>query len=231
MIGLLGAMKIEVEALCGSMEQTERRRISGVEFIQGTLRGVPCVVAECGVGKVNAAVCTQIMIFAYGCEAVINTGVAGGIGTDVRIGDVVIARDVVQHDMDTTALGDQKGLLPGINLVHIPCAEEWVLRLRKAAEGLGGTCHVGTVVTGDQFIGAKETLHALQREFGGIACEMEGGAVGQVCRMNGVPFAVVRAISDNADGDAHMDYAQFLPLAAERSAALLFRTLEGLREE
>ena len=211
-IGIIGAMEVEVQQLCSQMEDASVECISGITYTRGRLRGRECVVAMCGIGKVNAAMCAQTMILRYHPALVINTGVAGGIGDGVHIGDIVLATDVVQHDMDTTAVGDEKGFLSGVRL---------------AAKQMPDTnFHEGTVATGDQFISGAQALHRIRREFGAMACEMEGGSIGQVCYLNQVPFAVVRAISDNADETSHMDYPTFVQLAAQKSVRLIENFLE-----
>lgn len=215
-------MEIEVEGLKQKLEVCVTEQVGGMQFSTGRLCGVECVVARCGVGKVNAAMCAQTMILRYSPSMILNTGVAGGMGKGISIGDVVVASDVVQHDMDTTAVGDPKGFLSGIDLVHIPCWEPLVTLIQQTAQKEGfPACHVGTVATGDQFISNRETLLRLRMEFGAVACEMEGGSIGQVCCSNHLPFAVIRAISDNADDDSHMDYQAFVGPAAQTSIRLV----------
>ena len=227
MIGIIGAMNIEIEGLKARMTEKESQTVSGIEFTSGKLMVRDCVVAVAGVGKVNAAVCTQTMLLRYAPEAVINTGVAGGIGEGVHIGHIVLASSVVQHDMDTSPLGDPKGLISGIGLVHIPASKRLAALLQEAAREMEDTVvHSGVIVTGDQFINDRAVLNRLREEFDGMACEMEGGSIGQVCCLNKVEFAVVRAISDNANDDSHMDYGKFVGIAAEKSIALLCRFLE-----
>ena len=229
MIGIIGAMDVEIEGLNALMQQKECEKISGITFTRGKLMGKDCVTAAAGIGKVNAAVCTQTMILRYAPSAVINSGVAGGIGEGVHIGDIVLAGSVVQHDVDCSPLGDPKGFIPGMDLVHIPASQRLTSLLADAAQNMQETAvHTGVIVTGDQFINDSKTLVQLKETFGGMACEMEGGSIGQVCYLNGVEFAVVRAISDNANDDSHMDYNKFVDIAAEKSIALICRFLENL---
>ena len=228
-IGLIGAMTVEIQRLKNRMTQVTEETVSGMTFLQGKLEGVECAAAVCGVGKVNAAMCAQTMILRYRPSVVINTGVAGGIGKGIKIGDIVVADFVVQHDMDTSDLGDPKGLIPGADRIQIPCSQEWNEKIRQAGRSLKGiSLYGGTVATGDQFIGSREKLNRLTEEFGAVACEMEGGSIGQVCYLNQVPCTVIRAISDNANDDAHMDYPQFLEMAAANSADLLCRVFQSL---
>ncbi|MCI9273391.1 MAG: 5'-methylthioadenosine/adenosylhomocysteine nucleosidase [Clostridiales bacterium] len=222
MIGIIGAMEVEVEGLKEKLRDLSIDRVGMLEFSTGTLCGVECVIARCGVGKVNAAMCAQTMILRYAPSVVLNTGVAGGMGKGIAIGDLVVAENVVQHDMDTSAVGDPKGFLSGIDQVFIPCWKPLVTLIQETAQsGEFPPCHLGTVATGDQFINNRETLKRLREEFGAAACEMEGGSIGQVCVSNRVPFAVIRAISDNADDDSHMDYQEFVGPAAQTSIRLV----------
>ena len=228
-IGLIGAMTVEVEAL---KEMTENKRvhvISGMEFVEGTLCGKDVVLAVAGVGKVNAGVCTQTMILSFKPDVIINTGVAGGIGKEVKILDVVVADKVAQHDMDTSPLGDPVGFITGINKVDMICDEDTSNRLCAAAEACGVAPIRGMIVSGDQFIGSKEQIDKISAHFDAKAVEMEGGAIGQVCTMNGgVRFAVVRAISDGGDEEANMNYPQFCKIACARSVEIICAYLKGL---
>lgn len=229
MIGIIGAMPIEVEGIKARMQNLQTDKTAGLDFCRGLLSGVECVVAHCNPGKVNAALCAQLMITRYNPRLVINSGVAGGIGDDIRIGDLVISSAVVQHDMDTAALGDKKGYLSGLGVIEIEAAQQAVRVLKKTApEIYPGVVHTGVIATGDQFICVPEKLHEIHRQFGALACEMEGGAIGQVCYVNGVDFVVLRTISDNADDGAKMDYATFAPIAAQRGIDLLCRVLPEL---
>lgn len=228
MIGIIAAMDVEIEGIRARLAEPDVRTVSGIAYISGKLLGKDCVIARCGVGKVNAAVCTQTMILLYHPDFIINTGAAGGIGEDIRIGDIVVADYVVQHDMDTTALGDEKGLISGPDIVKIPCAKDLMEKIQQAAKSLDVRVHVGTVATGDQFIGSADKLKGISEDFGASACEMEGASIGQVCYLNGVAFGIIRAISDNADSTAHMDFPQFVKMAAEQSVRLLCALVENL---
>ena len=159
MIGIIGAMDMEVNGLKERMQNAEVETIGTIDFYKGTIQGVPCVVARSGVGKVNAAICAQIMALMYRPKAIINTGVAGGIGKGVSVGDVVVSRGLVQHDMDTSAVGDPKGFISGINLITIPATEKLVnLVVEKAKHTYQGAVHIGIIATGDQFIGQSDKL-------------------------------------------------------------------------
>ena len=216
-IGIIGAMQIEIEGLKAEMTGMTEEVIGGVRFARGDLCGVDTVLAVCGVGKVFAAIAAETMILRYAPRALLNTGVAGGLAEGLRVGDIVLADAVVQHDMDTSPLGDPVGMLSGLGIVRIPTDEKLLAVLKKAAERAGFSHRVGTIATGDQFIASEAQKARIAANFGAIACEMEGGAIGQVATVNGVPFAALRAISDGGDG---MEFSAFVALAAARSVAL-----------
>ena len=220
-IGLIGAMTVEVEALRDEMENAVRTVVSGMEFWEGRLCGQDVVLAVAGIGKVNAAMCAQTMILRFAPDAVLNTGVAGGIGSGVKILDVVVADAVAQHDMDTSPLGDPVGLIPGLNVVEMKCDEALCDRACAAARSVGVEPVRGLIVSGDQFIGSQAQIDRIRAHFDARAAEMEGAAIGQVCAINRVPFTVIRAISDGGDADAQMDYPQFVKLAAARSVRIV----------
>lgn len=222
MIGVIGAMHIEVETIKSLMENKSAEKIGGVEFVKGTLHGREIVIAVCGIGKVAAAMCTQIMILKYSPECIINTGVGGSLSTSLAIGDIAVAESLVQHDMDTSPLGDPVGLISGLNLVNIPADKRVAEILLKGIETLDNVKGMtGVIASGDQFIASNERKKFITDNFGAIVCEMEGASIAQVCFSNGVPFGVVRAVSDCADGSSHMDYGEFLPVAAANAAKLI----------
>lgn len=229
MIGIIGAMEIEIQELRELMEDRQSETISGIRFDWGMIQGVLCTLAVCGPGKVNAAVCAQAMIMRFHPRLIINTGVAGGIGEGIHIHDVVIATAVVQHDMDTSPIGDPVGLISGINLVEIPSDEAASSLLASKAEQIyqGGVFR-GIIATGDQFIADRQKMRAISQQFSAMACEMEGGSIGQVCYMNQTPFAILRAISDNGNDEAVDDYPRFAKEAAARSISLLNASLSEL---
>lgn len=227
MVGIIGAMAVEVEDLLALMEEEASETISGTVYHSGRIAGTDCVVAQCGIGKVAAAVCAQTMILKYRPASVVNVGVAGGIGKDIHIGDVVVSRGLVQHDMDTSALGDPKGFLSGPNLVEIPASGPLAETAVTCAGEIVGKerVHLGVIATGDQFIGDAGRLEEIARDFGACACEMEGGSIAQVCFLNRVPFVVIRAVSDNANEEAAVDFGAFAADSAKKSAALVRRLL------
>ena len=220
MIGIIGAMSVEVEALKAKIEDAESYTVSGIEFVSGTLCKKRVVVAQCGIGKVFAAICAQTMILKYGVKKIINTGVAGTLSEKIGILDFAISDAVVQHDMDTTAIGDAPGLISGINIVHIPASAWLSAQTQECAHALGYNCLCGTVASGDQFINNANKKTFIRDTFGAIACEMEGAAIAHAASRNGIPFVIIRAISDKADDSAQMDYPTFERIAAHRCAAV-----------
>lgn len=225
LIGIIGAMDIEVNGIVSSMENKNTKQISGISFVRGTLNGKNVVIAKCGIGKVFASICAQTMILEYHPDVIINTGVAGTLTNKLGVLDVAIAENVVQHDMDTSAIGDPKGLISGINVVYIETNKEITNALETACKQLECDSYVGTIASGDKFIAEKCDKNSIKECFGAIACEMEGAAVGQVCYVNSVPFGIIRAISDG-DG-AEMDYMTFAGKAAEQSIKITKKFIEN----
>ena len=227
-IGIIGAMDVEVEALKAKLDGCETVNVSGVEFFCGRLCGKDVAVAKCGIGKVFAAICAQTMILRFGVTHIINTGVAGTLTDRLGLLDVAIADGVVQHDMDTSAIGDPVGLISGINKIVLPTSKRLAELACAAAKELGKNTLCGTVASGDQFISSAERKRFIAETFGAVCCEMEGAAIGHVCYVNGVECLIVRSISDSADGSAHMDYPQMAALAAKGSQAIIEGVLARL---
>ncbi len=227
MIGIIGAMGIEVEDLINSMDLLKKETISGIDFFEGKLQNKNAVLAICGIGKVHAAVCTQTMILKYAPDAIINIGVAGCLSPELDFADIVISDSVVQHDFDVTPFGVPVGLISGIDLIKIPCSDRLVKKLVKAAEILEDTnITVGTVASGDQFVGSKEKKDYIVNNFDALCTEMEGAAIGHVCYMNNVDFCIVRAMSDKADSTANMDFDIFVKNAIDKTIKLINRFLK-----
>lgn len=225
-IGIIGAMKIEVEKLCSMAQNVKSEKVGGIDFYTGDLFGHQVIIAVCGVGKVFAAMCAQAMILHYSPDTIINTGVAGALAGDLRVGDIAVAENVVQHDMDTSPIGDPVGLISGINLVKIPADNQISGALKKTAIGLGMTCLKGTIASGDQFIADKAKKTYIKETFSAIACEMEGAAIGHVCYVNGTPFGILRSISDNGDESAGISYDKFIGVAVDNSVRILTEFLK-----
>ena len=219
-IGIIGAMEPEVQAIIATLEEKESETVSGITFHTGKIGEKSVAVAKCGIGKVFAALCTEIMILKYAPNLLVNTGVGGALASGITTGDIVIASDLCQHDMDTSAIGDPKGLVSGINMIYFEADKRATQILLSNAKDLGLNARLGRIASGDKFIASKEDKTRIVTDFSADACEMEGCAIAQTAFVNGTPFAVVRAISDSADGEATMDYPTFLPLAARNSTNL-----------
>lgn len=223
MIGIIGAMAVEIDQLREKLVSPTDEVISNIRFTRGKLAGKDVVLAVCGIGKVFAAICAQTMILTYAPQLIINTGVAGGLDEDLKIGDVVVATKLVQHDMDTTPLGDPPGLISGINVVEFPADEAAGSLMAACVKEQGVGCRLGLIASGDQFVAGGEKKDFIRRTFGASACEMEGASIAHTAYVNGVPFAVIRAISDGANDDSSMDYPTFVKIAAHRSALAVER--------
>ncbi len=221
MIGIIGAMSVEVEGLKNKLEGAKSETVSGSEFVSGRLCGKDVVIAQCGIGKVNAAVCANTMILKYGVSAVINTGVAGTLCEQISILDFAISSGVVQHDMDTTVFGDAPGFISGINIVNIPASSRLSALALSIAKEQGNHCEMGIIASGDQFISSLERKNYIRSTFSAIACEMEGASIGHACYLSNVEFVVIRCISDSATGDAEMEYPEMVKRAAKKSMALV----------
>lgn len=221
MIGIIAAMNVEMESLRSHMENTETEVISGVTFVRGILEGKEVVTAVCGIGKVFAALCAQTLILRYAPEYIINTGVAGSLSGKLDIASIAVSSAVVQHDMDTSPLGDPVGLISGINIIELPADKRLSEKISSCAKDMGIKTETGIIASGDQFVASAERKDFIIKHFGAIACEMEGAAIGHVCYVNKIPFCIIRAISDSADGSSHMDYPTFVKIAAEQSVALV----------
>ena len=229
MLGIIGAMDVEVDMLKSMLEDTETQLISGVEFVKGTLHGKKVVAARCGVGKVNAAICAQSMILKYAPDTIINIGVGGSLSNLLNIGDVAIADFVVQSDVDTSPLGDPIGFISTINIIKIPCSRRVTDLLCECSDKLGLCSVRGTISTSDAFIADSRKKDWLVSNFDAIACEMEGASIGHVCHVNNVEFGVLRAVSDKADGSSHMDYGQFCAMAAKNSTAIICEYIKTMK--
>ncbi|MEK8129885.1 5'-methylthioadenosine/adenosylhomocysteine nucleosidase [Paenibacillus filicis] len=224
-VGVIGAMKEEIEKFHAHLTDVKETVKAGVTFYEGIFHGQPIVLCRSGVGKVNAAVTTQVLVDTFGVQAILFTGVAGAVHPELSVGDIVISTDCLQHDMDVTALGFPRGTIP-YEATSLFVADE---RLRHLASQVShelfeGRVLEGRVLSGDQFIANRDTVTVLHSELQGACVEMEGAAVAQVCSMNGVPFVVIRSMSDKADGSAHVSFAEFTLLASEHS----FRIVEGI---
>lgn len=229
MLGIIGAMMEEVAQLKDIMEQAEVVTVAGMDFYKGKISGKDVVVVRSGVSKVNAAVCTQILIDRFHVDAIINTGIAGSLKAEINIGDIVLSTDAVQHDVDATTFGYRLGQIPQMDTFSFP-ADEHLIRIAKECcervnQDIG--VHTGRIVTGDQFISDKEKKHWISETFEGYCTEMEGAAIAQTAYLNKIPFLIVRSISDKADDSAQMDYEEFERMAIRHSVNLTKAMIES----
>ena len=218
-LGIIGAMAVEVAALKENMQEMTAVTKAGMTFYEGKLEGLPVVVVQCGVGKINAAMCTQILIDCFAVTHVVNTGIAGSLDAELDICDLVISKDAIHHDFDLHFWGRPIGQVPGMDVTAFPADEGLMAVAMAAAEQIHpGHVKTGRVASGDQFICSKEQKEQIIQNTQGICAEMEGASIAHTAYRNGVPFVIIRAISDKADGSAEMDYPTFEALAAQRCA-------------
>lgn len=222
-IGIIGAMELEVETLKSEMNVAKVVKKAGMEFFEGTLNGANVVVVRSGIGKVNAALCTQILADLFEVTHIINTGVAGSLNAALDIGDILISKDAIHHDMDVTIFGYSLGEVPQLGTREFPADENLIQLAKKACETAipDVKSAIGRVVSGDQFISTKEVKEHLIETFQGDCAEMEGASIAHGAYLNNIPFVIIRAISDKADDSAEMDYPTFEREAAKHSAKLV----------
>ena len=223
MVGIIGAMEVEVAKLKEMLTDTKTLEKAGMTFLSGKLNGKDVVVVRSGIGKVNAGICTQILVDAYNVDYIINTGVAGSLNNDINIGDIVLSSDTLQHDMDATGFGYEIGVIPQMKQSVFEADKRLIDIAKKCFEDkiTDVNVFVGRIVSGDQFISDKDKKNWLVENFKGYCTEMEGAAIAQAAYLNGVPFIVIRAISDKADDSATEDYPTFEAKAAAHCVKLL----------
>lgn len=231
-VGIIGAMECEVTYLRDQIEFARTKEVLGTAYTEGELAGMRVVLARCGVGKVNAAICAQVMLGTFGVTHVINTGVAGALDSRVEIGDLVVSTDAVEHDMDVTPLGFKPGEHPDMHVVAFPADPALRAAVVEAAGKVATDVHTfeGRVCSGDQFIGSAAAKQRIVDTFGGACCEMEGAAIAHVCYLADAPYVVVRAMSDKADDDSGVsDYPTFEKQAAKHCAEIVLAALPKIR--
>lgn len=222
-VGIIGAMELEVSALKGQIKGITVKKKAGMEFCEGTIGGVKVVVVRCGIGKVNAALCVQILCDDFGVSHVINTGVAGSLNNDLNIGDILISKDAVHHDVDVTIFSYKIGEVPQLGVREFPADRGLIEAAEKAIKDNQPDLNyrVGRVASGDQFISSSEVKDRIIKNFEADCAEMEGASIAHGAYLNGVPFVIIRAISDKADGSAEQDYPTFEKAAAAHCAKLV----------
>ena len=230
MLGIIGAMAEEVAHLKESMTDVTVSRAAEMEFYQGKLNGCDAVVVRSGIGKVNAAVCSQILADRFGADRIINTGVAGSLKNVINIGDIVLSVDALQHDMDATGFGYAPGIIPRMETSVFKADEGLVDLAEKVCREENPEIQVfkGRIVSGDQFISDHDVKMNIVSRFDGYCPEMEGAAIAQAAWLNDIPFVIIRAISDKADGSAEMDYAEFEEKAIGHTVKLLLGMMKKM---
>lgn len=229
-LGIIGAMEEEVARIKEKMTNIRITERASLTFYEGTLQGLPAVVVRSGIGKVNAAICTQQLIDLFGTDAIVNTGIAGSLDASIDIGDIVLSTDALQHDVDAVAFGYDVGIIPRMD-TSVFVADESLRTLARAIcreVNPEINVHEGRIVTGDQFIAAKEKKEWLTSTFHGMCTEMEGAAIAQAAHNNGVPFLIIRAISDKADDSASVDYPTFEAKAITHTVNLVWELAKRL---
>ena len=223
MIGIIGAMDEEVAKVKEEMTDVTITTVAGMDFYEGKLSGRDAVVVRSGIGKVNAGMCSQILADRFGVSAIINTGIAGSLRNEINIGDIVLSTDAVQHDMDASGFGYQKGQIPRVDTFAFQADEKLLELAMECNKRVNPDIQAfkGRVVSGDQFISDKDKKKWLIETFGASCTEMEGAEIAQAAYLNGIPYLVIRAISDKADDSAGMDYAVFEEQAIKHSVRLL----------
>ncbi|MDI9508628.1 MAG: 5'-methylthioadenosine/adenosylhomocysteine nucleosidase [Clostridiales bacterium] len=229
-IGIIGAMEEEVARLKDMMQDVSIIRVASMDFCEGNIDGSPIVVVRSGIGKVNAGLCTQILIDRYGVDLVINTGIAGSLRNEIDIADIVISTDALQHDVDASGFGYDLGVIPRMENSIFKADEKLVSLAKKVCNDVIPTVgvHTGRIVSGDQFISDSEKKEWLAKVFDGYCTEMEGAAIAQASYLNGIPFLIIRAISDKADNSAEMAYSKFEAIAIENTVKLLMGLIKQI---
>ena len=218
-LGIIGAMAVEVETLKSEMKNLTVTRKAGMEFYDGILEGLPVVVVQCGVGKVNAAMCAQVLCDCFDVTHLVNTGIAGSLCADLDIGDLLISSDAMYHDFDAQHFGYEMGEVPGMGVLTFNANEEMIAYASAAAEAVNpGHSRIGRVASGDKFVAEKAVKEEIIAKTQALCTEMEGTAIAHVAFRNNLPFVILRAISDKADDSAEMDYPTFEAIAAHRCA-------------
>lgn len=226
--GIIGAMETEVRLLKESMQDLKISKYAGLEFYQGALEGKKVVVVRCGIGKVNAAMCTQLMIDHFYADCIVNIGVAGALSDELEIGDIILSADLVEHDFDVRGFGYPKGRIPQME-TSIFNASDFLISLAESA----GThlpdlrIHKGRIATGDIFVSDRQLREEIRKEFQALCAEMEGGAMAHVCFLNQIPFLVIRSMSDKANGEAMENFSHFEQIAAMNSKKLILEMLRN----
>ena len=229
-VGFICAMDCELDAVTKLFSDLTVKKYGSIDFFCGKICGIEAIAAKCGVGKVFAAICAQTMILGFSPDLIINTGVAGNLSDSLRIGDIALSSAVVQHDMDTSPLGDPVGLISGINKIELESDIPSAIVMSHCLDTIGINNAIGVIASGDQFIASHEKKKQIKENFGAISCEMEGAAVGHTCYANGVRFLVVRAISDDADNSSPDDFPAYCVKVSETSSRAILEFMKMIAQ-
>lgn len=228
-IGIIGAIDAEIANLKQSAKVFKSTVIAGMEFNEGTLGNKKVVIVKCGMGKVNAGICAHTLINHFDCDTIINTGVAGSLDNRLDIGDIVVSVDAVQHDFDVEPIGFKKGEIPYTGLYAFKADEKLKeMAIQAVKESTDINVYEGRICSGDQFISSLEQKETITGNYGGLCCEMEGAAIAQTCYLNGVPFVIIRAVSDKADGTGGADFHEFSAVTAIRCSNIVKYMIENM---
>lgn len=226
-IGIIGAMDEEIENIKPDIDIISTKNIVGLDFYMGKMHGNNVVLVRSGIGKVNASICTQVLIDLYAVDYVINVGVAGALNKDLQLGDIVISSDTMHHDMDTSFFGDDIGIIPRMDESCFKCDQELINIAKDAIQQqLDVNCFLGRIVSGDQFICDNEKRNKIYSHFKAYCVDMESAAIGQACYLNKIPFVAIRSISDNSD--ENNEYENFFKKAALNSSKIVQKMIEIL---
>lgn len=222
-IGIIGAMEEEITNVLEDMNVVATKNALGLDFHLGTLNNSNnnIVLVRSGIGKVNAALCAQVLIDLFAVDAIINVGVAGAIDKNIKIGDIVISTDAVQHDFDTSALGDEPGVISRMDTSMFHADPMLIEAAKKAVKGIGFPVYEGRIASGDQFVSEPALKEKIAKLFNPICCEMEGAAIAHACYLNRVPFVIIRAISDNAEEGCDVNYERFFRESAVTAGRII----------
>jgi len=230
-IGIIAALPFEIDILKKALSNCHIDTIGKQKYYQGTIEKYEVVFMQCGMGKVSAASGAQAMITAYHPDIIINTGCAGALSKDLDVGDLVLATNTIEWDLDTIDLGNPRGFVSSVGIVSMDTNKDLTNELEKVINSnKENKLYKGLIVSGDQFVSHKEQRDLILKEFpDALCCEMEGAAIGHVCYENSVPFAVIRCMSDNANGDSGVSFAEFAPIAGEKSASIILKFLKDCK--
>lgn len=228
-IGIIGAMDEEIEILKSKIILSNTVSIANMDFFEGEINERDIVLVKCGIGKVNSAICTQVLISIFKVDSIINTGVAGAIYDGLDVGEIVISKDVIQHDFDATGFGYKLGQIPRLDEYIFKADESLVNIAKDVCEKETDTkVFVGRVLSGDIFVADASLKDRLWKEFGGYCAEMEGAAIGQVCYLNKIPFVILRSMSDKADGSAHINFNEFVQKTSVISSNIVEKMIQNM---